>query len=372
MKPILRVETMLAGEPVDRAPFCLYPQYDLDLLAGDVLASAVEAFVERYEPDVVAVPRCFDYTMPPNLSLDRASDLARFELVHGRHGDWGHQQDAIRRVCRTFFGKRWVAAVVPSAWTQLHRLAGGRFLQEALRENSGFLWQALDVLTRSLCAFNRQAIESGVNMILVEETGASHEVMEPVLYRDKVLPLLQQQLSSTGKVLSVAQFLGRRLYWDECPLQCSGIGWPIEAGPGFARGAKRIQGFAWGGLDTTLWADASSAWLRGSLRQQLTDLPTTPFILAPPTGISKIRPDQLEALAFGLRRLPSPERLRETPEEMEARRAATPPKPRKHKEEREPFVPILREAPKPAKGARTRLHGKSSPEEPLLPPEPEL
>lgn len=358
---------MLAGELVDRAPFCLYPHYDLDLLDGEVMTRAIEAFVEQYEPDIVAVPRCFEYTLPPNLSLDRPSNLADLQEVHGRHGAWSQQQDAIRSLCRSFFGKRWVAAVVPSAWTQLEQLTGKRFLQEALRDQGGFVWSALDRLNRSLCAFIRQAVESGIQLLIVEETGASHEVMDVPLYRQRVLPLLQQQVESAGKVLSITQYLGRRLFWDECRPVCGGLGWPLEAGPSFARGARKFEGIAWGGLDPGEWSEASSAWLRGSLRQKLTELPETPFILAAPSGLRRLRPDQMEALCHGLRRLPSPERLRETPAEMEARRAAEPPRPRKRKEAREPVAPVRLEAPKPPKGAKIRLHGKSSPEAPSSP-----
>ena len=38
---------MLRGEPVDRAPFCLYPHFDHELLSGESLADLVEADVAR-------------------------------------------------------------------------------------------------------------------------------------------------------------------------------------------------------------------------------------------------------------------------------------------------------------------------------------
>ena len=372
MKPIERIETTLRGEPVDRPPFCLYPHYDLELLGGDVLAQTVQAFVERMEPDVVAVPSCYGYTLPAKLSLDRPSDLSGLEPVHGRHGSWSQQQDAIRSTCRAFFGKRPVVAVVPSPYRELEKLAGGRLTREAMNEGPGFFYQALEVLARSLVAFVKQAVEAGVQGIIIEETGASHEVMTPALYREKILPLLLHQIEAVKPAWVVVQFLGRRIFWEDLQLECQGIGWPVAAGPNLARGAMRWHGFVWGGLDPSGWADASTAWLRGSLRQQLGEITSRPLILTTPTGLTGLRLDQVEALAFGLRRLPSAERLRETPAELEARRAATPPRPRKHTEEREPFVPPLREAPKPAMGARTRLHAKPSPEEPLSPPVPDL
>lgn len=366
MKPIARVEAMLAGEPVDRPPFCLYPAYNLDWLGGEVLHRAMEAFVERVEPDVVALPYVYSYSLPANLSLDRLTDLAGIEAVHGRHGDWSHQVDALRSLCGQYFGKRWVAAVVPSAYKQLEHLIGGELLREGIEQQSGFLFQALDRLNQSLCSLIRTAVDQGAQMVVVEETGASHEWMSPKLYRERLLPGLEAQAEAAGRARFVLQLQGRRLFWEELKLQQPswGLGWPLAAGPGLVRGATRWPGFLWGGLDPTDWSQASSAWLRGGVRQQLSDFPERPIILATPGPLGPLRLDQWEALAHGLRRLPSPERLRETPEEMEERRAARPPRPVKRREEREAPQAQWLEAPKPPKGVRTRLHEKVLPKEP--------
>lgn len=372
LKPLERIERVLKGEPVDRPAFCLYPSYDLELLGGDVLAQAVQAFVERTETDVVAVPACFGYTLDSNVSLDRPADLAKIGPVHGRHGSWSQQQDAIRSTCRAFFGKRPVVAVVPSPFQQLQKLAGHKLTQEALQEGTGFFGQAIESLTRSLASFIRVAVEAGVQGIILEETGASHELMELATYKEKLLPSLLSLIEACKPSWSVVQFLGRRIFWEELKLPSQGLGWPVAAGPNLARGAMRWPGFVWGGLDPEGWNDASTAWLRGSLRQQMGEITTRPLILTTPGGLKGLSLDRLEALAFGLRRLPSAERLRETQADVEARRAAAPPRPRKHKEEYERPVPQLREAPKPLPGARTRLQAKATPEEPLSPPVPDL
>ncbi|MBN9419262.1 hypothetical protein ABS71_01385 [bacterium SCN 62-11] len=372
LKPLERIERVLKGEPVDRPAFCLYPCYDLELLGGEVLAQAIQVFVERTETDVVAVPACFGYTLDSNVSLDRPADLAKIVPVHGRHGAWSQQQDAIRTTCRAFFGKRPVVAVVPSPYLQLQKLAGARLTQEALRESSGFFGQAIDSLTKSLANFIKQAVEAGVQGIILEEPAASHEVMELSTYREKLLPSLLTLIETCKPAWSVVQFLGRRIYWEELKLPSQGLGWPVSAGPKLGRGAMRWPGFVWGGLDSDHYADASPAWLRGSLRNQMEEITTRPLILTTPGGLKGLSMDRIEALAFGLRRLPSAERLRETPAELEARRAATPPRPRKHKEEYERPAPVVREAPTPLPGARTRLHAKQSPEEPLSPPVPDL
>ena len=372
MKPIERVETTIRGEAADRAPFCLYTHYDLELLGGEVLASAIQAFVERIEPDVVAVPPCFGYTVDSNVSLDRPADLAKLEPVHGRHGAWSNQQDAIRATCRAFFGKRPVVAVVPSAWLQLEKLAGRKLIQEALHDGTGFFAQAIDSLTRSLVSFIKLAVEAGVHGVILEEPAASHELMDLAVYRQRLLPSLLLLIEAAKPAWSVVQFQGRRIYWEELKVPSQGLGWPVAAGPNLARGAMRWPGFVWGGLDPEGWSDASTAWLRGSLRNQLGEITSRPLILTTPGALRDLSLDRVEALAFGLRRLPSVERLRETQADVEARRAAEPPRPRRHKEEREPFVPPMREAPVPAPGARTRLHAKPSPEEPLSPPVPDL
>ncbi len=373
LKPFERIERVLKGEPVDRPAFCLYPSYDLELLGGDVLAQAVQAFVERTETDVVAVPACFGYTLDSNVSLDRPADLAKIGPVHGRHGSWSQQQDAIRSTCRAFFGKRPVVAVVPSPFQQLQKLAGLKLTQEALNEGTGFFGQAIDSLTKSLASFIRVAVEAGVQGIILEETGASHELMELAVYKEKLLPSLLSLIEVCKPSWSVVQFLGRRIFWEELKLPSQGLGWPVAAGPNLARGAMRWSGFVWGGLDPEGWNDASTAWLRGSLRNQMGEITTRPLILTTPGGLKGLSLDRLEALAFGLRRLPSAERLRETQADVEARRAAMPPRPRKPKEEYErPEPPPRREAPTPLPGARTRLHAKPTPEEPLSPPVPDL
>ncbi|MBX3169094.1 MAG: hypothetical protein KF760_16930 [Candidatus Eremiobacteraeota bacterium] len=375
LKPLDRIERVLKGEPVDRPAFCLYPSYDLELLGGDVLAQAVQAFVERTETDVVVVPACFGYTLDSNVSLDRPSDLAKIGPVHGRHGAWSQQQDAIRTTCRAYFGKRPVVAVVPSPFLQLQKLAGHKLTLEALREGGGFFQQAIENLARSLASFIKLAVEAGVQGIILEETAASHEFMEPAVYKEKLLASLLSLIEGCKPAWSVVQFLGRRIFWEELKLPCQGLGWPVAAGPNLARGAMRWSGFVWGGLDPEGWSEASPAWLRGSLRQHLGEITTRPLVLTTPGGLKGLSLDRLEALAFGLRRLPSVERLRETPAELEARRAAAPPRPRKPREDREEYerpAPQLREAPKPLPGARIRLQAKATPEEPLAPPVPDL
>lgn len=373
LKPLDRIERVLKGEPVDRPAFCLYPSYDLELLGGDVLAQTVQAFVELSETDVVAVPACFGYTLDHNVSLDRPAELAKIVPVHGRHGAWSQQQDAIRATCRTYFGKRPVVAVVPSPFQQLQKLAGHKVTLEALQEGTGFFGQAIESLTKSLISFIKQALEAGVQGIILEETGASHEVMELATYKAKLLPSLLSLIEACQPAWSVVQFLGRRIYWEELKLPSQGIGWPVAAGPSLARGAMRFPGFIWGGLDPEGWSDASPAWLRGSLRNQMGEITKRPLILTTPGGLKGLSMDRIDALAFGLRRLPSAERLRETQADVEARRAATPPRPRKPREPFErPEPPPVREAPAPLPGARTRLHAKPTPEEPLSPPVPDL
>lgn len=372
LKPLERVETVLRGEAADRPPFCLYPAYDLELLGGDVLAQAVQAFVEATETDVVAVPACFGYTLDSNVSLDRPDDLVKITAVHARHGAWSQQQDAIRTTCRAYFGKRPVVAVVPSPFLQLQKLAGQRLTAEALSDKPGFFGQAIENLSKSLISFIKAAVEAGVQGIIIEETGASHELMELGVYKERLLPSLLGLIEACKPAWSVVQFLGRRIFWEELKLPSQGLGWPVAAGPNLGRGAMRWHGFVWGGLDPEGWNDASTAWLRGSLRQHLGEITTRPLILTTPGGLRGLSLDRIQALAHGLRRLPSVERLRETPADLEARRAATPPRPRRNTEERERPAPVVREAPAPLPGARTRLHAKQSPEEPLSPPVPDL
>lgn len=372
LKPLARIERVLKGESVDRPAFCLYPHYDLELLGGDVLAQAIEAFVERSETDVVAVPPCFGYTLDSNVSLDRPEDLAKITAVHGRHGSWSQQQDAIRATCRTYFGKRPVVAVVPSPFLQLQKLAGQRLTLEALQDKPGFFGQAIENLAKSLVSFIKAALEAGVQGVIIQETGASHEVMELAVYREKLRPSLITLIEACKPAWSVVEFLGRRIYWEELKVPSQGLGWPVAAGPSLARGGMRWKGFIWGGLDSENWHEASTAWLRGSLRNQMGEITPRPLILTTPGGLKGLSLDRLEALAFGLRRLPSAERLRETQADVEARRAAAPPRPRKNKEEYERPAPVVREAPTPLPGARTRLHAKPTPEEPLSPPVPDL
>jgi hypothetical protein len=359
---------MLQGDPVDRAPFCLYPHFDQELLNGDTLAALVEAFVEKVEPDVVAVPWTYNYTLPSGASLDRPGDLNQISAVHGRHGAWSQQLDAIRRVCLAFHGKRPVVSVVPSAFRQLERLSSIKLINESLRESPGFLFGALEQLNRSLIAFIKEAVKIGVSGIVVEESAATHELWSPAQYKEKALPLLQAQVGASQPAWTAVQFVGRRLFWEELgELRCQGLGWPVASGPGLIRGAQRWKGFVWGGLDPAAWPESSRATLRGGLVQTMKDFPATPVILAPPAGLSGLRPDQLEALGLALRRMPSPEMLRETLEQREERLAALPKRPQKRKEAREPFVPVQLEAPKPAKGARTRLRGQAQPAEPSAP-----
>ena len=372
MKPAERVAAMLAGESVDRAPFCLYPEAPSSLLDGETLSRLVETFVDATNTDLVAVPYGYDYTLEENVSLDRPSNLAGIVPVHARHGNWSHQLDAIRRVCRTFFGKRPVVGMVPSAWTQLQRLTPSAVLEEA--RSTGFFQDALESLNRSLIALMRGMLEIGVSGIVVFDSGATHEGWTPADYKKRLLPLLNAQLEATGSsAWSAVQFTGRRLFWETLTgeLSCRGLGWPIPAGPGLGRGAARWKGFVWGGLDEESWTDQSMAFLRGSLRGQMKDIPGTPLILAAAGPVpNRLRAEQLDALAHSLRSLPAPERLRETPEQLKARRAAMPPRPRKVKEPFERPEIIVRPAPLPVPGAKTRLHGTARPIESFAKPAP--
>jgi hypothetical protein len=364
LKPIERVAAVVKGEPVDRLPFCLFPQLDMEWLPSSALVAAMEAFVEKVEPDVVAVPYCYGYTLPNGVSLERANDLAQVVPVHGRHGDFGSQQDAIRHLCNRYHGKRPVVAVIPSPYYQLQKLAGSKLLLES----PAFLAPALQALTTSLVSFIKVALASGVSGFVIEEVAASHEVMTPTEYKERHLDHLKAMFEAAKPGWCVAQFLGRRIFWEELKLECEGIGWPVAAGPNLSRGAMRWKGFTWGGLDPTHWGEHSAAYLRGSLAQVLSQIPGKPLLLATPGGI-RLRLDQWAALGLGLRRLPSPDLLRETPEQRDARRAATPPRPRSRREAREEFVPPMLPVPVPQKGAKIRLHGKSTPAEPLSPPD---
>jgi uroporphyrinogen decarboxylase len=178
-----RLEAALSGQQPDRTPVALWRHFPVDDQTPDGLASAVAAFQNSFDFDLIKVTPassfCIkdwgvddrwagnpegtrDYT---RRAIHAADDWAALRPLDPRQGLLGEQLECLRLLTTEFSGKVPVIQTIFSPMSQAKNLVGPAELFVHMRRNPDALHAGLRQITQTTIAFLTECMKTGIDGI---------------------------------------------------------------------------------------------------------------------------------------------------------------------------------------------------------------
>ena len=301
MKPIERVNAVLAGRKADRPPFSFWYHFPPDQVAG---AGAVRAHLDllsEYGVDVLKVMN--DNPYPHAEPIARVEDLESIVPLKGDEGGFGEQL-ALLSVLRGAVGTRvYMPTTVFNAWMVLRLLvkpptvhlppdldgaadAPSRWLRQACGENPELMGRALKTIGANLARFAVKCGAAGADGVFLSVRDDWVDTPEtPGLYDQMVRPTDRAILAAvSGAPFNVLHVCGKAVnFLTFAEYAVPVLHWADRAaGPSIGAVAAWAKPALWGGVDNlgTL-VTGTPEQVRAEVADALRQAGARPIMIAP-------------------------------------------------------------------------------------------
>lgn len=307
MNKIQRVDRVLAGEKVDRPPMSLWYHFGIQHGSGAQLAQTTLDFFDYYDLDFLKVMN--DYFYPPPEGVDAiasAADLERLTHFDVRKSIWQEQFAAIEQIAAALKGRAYFIDTVFDAWQSLNRNLAAENLKGLMRECPDALLQALDRVADNLIVYSQTVIELGAAGIFLSIPAGS-EIVTRQEFLTFVKPFARKVLEAVSPLgkLTTLHVHGKDLFFEDVlDLPAPVFNWWDRGpqGPSLQWVAERIPGCVMGGIDQTIVARRTRAFLKNHVREALALGGDRRFLLANGCTIDAwVYPGALQAMVAAAR-----------------------------------------------------------------------
>lgn len=192
MIPLERVRAAVAGDPVDRVPFCAWhhfrPRADPRALARQTLE-----FFAGFELDVCKVMPDIPYPFPDD-SIRHPEDWYLVSEADPHDGNLGRQIEAVGLLADQLGGDTPILLTVFSPLTYAMKFAGRDRFREHVEQHSVQLHAALATIAANLSRFCQAALDAGADGIFLAVQGAGDKLLTPAEYGELARPYELQVL----------------------------------------------------------------------------------------------------------------------------------------------------------------------------------
>jgi uroporphyrinogen decarboxylase len=282
---IERVRATLAGQPVDRPPFCVWYHFGNQHAAPEWTARAHLDFFEFYDLDLLKVMNDYDFPMPDGLdSMASPGDLQRLSRLDMARSPMGKQLQAIELIAKALKGKALFVDTVFNAWNTLRRNLVKEAMEPLMANHPKALEAALQVMNDNLIQYALATLERGAAGIFLS-VPASAESVTPEQYARFMRPFdlhLLNAIRGRGEC-HILHAHGEKLYLDQVldyPVHV--LSWAdLNGGPSISQARRRTPLTLMAGLDHLKFPSLSAALIRTQVRSARSQAGNTKFILAP-------------------------------------------------------------------------------------------
>ena len=312
MKKKELVDRVLAGEAVDRPPISFWYHFGVQHGSGEDFAGIVLNYFRHYDLDFLKVMNDYFYPLPDGLDAIRtAEDLQRLVLFDPAATGWREQFKALDILHAALRDEAHFIDTVFDPWQSLNRALAAENLSHLMRGAPDALLAALEVVTDNLIAYCRSSLERGSSGIFLSIPAGSE-----ILSRDDFLTFVKP---FAARILKAIQGLGpmttlhvhgNDLFFDDViDLPAPIFNWWDRGpqGPSLKAVLDRIPGCVMGGIDQTIVARRSKAFLQEHVREALSLGGDRRFLLANGCSIDTwVFPGSVEAMVAASRYQPTP------------------------------------------------------------------
>lgn len=238
-----RVDRVLKGADVDRAPYTLWHHFGLEKQPGDAHAKATLGFYRKFKPDVVKVMS--DYAYPKATG-------AWFELREERN-PFPQQIRALNEIRAGIGGEAYFLETIFNPWNVAEKLSSKEEVQRLKEEKPQQLLDALEVIAKSQAHHAKLAVGAGAAGIFLAIANAQDGILSQADYAKYSEPFDKIVLAAVRtEPLNTLHLHGDKVY-----LERFYQGWPAAVinysshgtGVGFSDVRRKYSGVLMGGID---------------------------------------------------------------------------------------------------------------------------
>ncbi|MGD2269011.1 MAG: uroporphyrinogen decarboxylase family protein [Desulfobacterales bacterium] len=272
MDKIERVDRVLQGLEVDRPPVSLWYHFGVQHAGGDQFAGITLQYFKTYDFDFLKVMN--DYFYPPPAGLDAVKSkegLKRITPFEVQNSDWKEQFRALELIAEALRNDAYFIDTVFDPWQSIKRNMAGENIKALMADEPGALLEALDVVTDNLTAYCKKSLEIGAAGIFMSIPAAA-EIVSRQEFQTFVKPFAMrvfEAISGLG-IMNTAHIHGENLFFEDV------LDFPVDIfnwwdrgpnGPSLGYVKQRIRGCVMGGIDQTIVARNTRAFLKEHVRE---------------------------------------------------------------------------------------------------------
>ena len=275
MNKIERVDHVLAGIAPDRPPLSLWYHFGIQHGTGEEFAETCLAYFDHYDFDFLKVMNDYFYPAPEGLeAVGGPSDLARLTRFEVAGSPWREQFKAIEIINKTLRNKAYFIDTVFDAWQSIHRNLAGENMQALMDHHPKALLEALERVNQNLIAYCKVSLGLGAAGIFLS-IPAGEEILSRRQFLTFVKPFARKLLAAVAPLgkMTTLHVHGKDLFFDEVlDLPAPVFNWWDRGprGPALQWVLERIPGCVMGGIDQTIVARRTRAFLRTHVQEGLT------------------------------------------------------------------------------------------------------
>ncbi len=269
-----RIDRVLEGRTVDRPPLSLWYHFGIQHGAGEDFARTALAFFRYYDLDFLKLMNDYFYPPPEGLKAVRTrSDLQRLTRFQVADSPWREQFAAIERIQAALKDEAYFIDTVFDAWQSLHRNLAAENMQQLMTEAPDALLEALDRISDNLIDYSSTAIHLGAAGIFLSIPAGS-EILSREQFLTFVKPFARKVLEAVAPLapMNTLHVHGQDLFFEDVlDLPAAIFNWWDRGpgGPSLQWVRERIAGCVMGGIDQTIVARRTIAFLEQHVREAL-------------------------------------------------------------------------------------------------------
>ncbi|MGD8969916.1 MAG: uroporphyrinogen decarboxylase family protein [Desulfobacterales bacterium] len=274
MNKIERVEAVLSGREPDRPPLSLWYHFGVQHGSGEQFARLSLEYFNHYDLDFLKVMNDYFYPPPPGMAaIRKAADLKHIGPLTLEETEWAQQFRALEVIAKELRDRAFFIDTVFDPWQTVRRSMAGENMQALMAEAPAALLDALEVVADNLIDYCKKSLALGSAGIFMSVPAATEIVSREEFLKFVKPPAVKvfTAIAGMGK-MNTAHIHGQDLYFEDClDLPVPIFNWWDRGpnGPSLAEVKQKTDACVMGGIDQTIVARTSTAFLANHVHEGL-------------------------------------------------------------------------------------------------------
>lgn len=268
-----RVDCVLAGQTVDHPPLSLWYHFGIQHGGGEQFAQTTLDYFDHYDFDFLKVMNDYFYPAPKGIkALATAADLEKLEPIPNLADTvWKEQFQALKIIAGHLEHKAYFIDTVFDAWQSINRNLAAENMGRLMTDAPDALLAALERVNNNLIDYCRKVLSLGAaGIFLTIPAGAEILTREEFIrYVKPFVRRLLEAIAPLGKMTTL-HVHGKDLFFEDVlDLPAPIFNWWDRGpqGPSLSWVKERISGCVMGGIDQTIVARRTRAFLKNHVHE---------------------------------------------------------------------------------------------------------